>query len=509
MAHARFSPWIVLLGGLVIPLVYVPTLGTRFDFIDDGNLVYPAPPMPLGDRVELVWQKIVANYEHLGPFRPVLWAHWELFAEMCQGDAVRWRLIRLGWAMFATAMLLALMRELRIGAWPSLLAAALAMWNPYRNEIWTSLTLSEGVAMPYALAGLWCAARANRSARSWQWDLASALGVAAALGCKNTFAALVPAQLYLRMYADGAPWREGLLQHGRRAAILALTLLLPIGHYVYFRSHWHPGQYPPTGVTLAQFGRMLSALVGAMSAEFMAVGLIATFLVICFAANRVRETRAPLEDSGRGEPVGMTAALLFLSGFIVYLPIPTVSGRYTMPAVWGLDLAFAGLLGMLFAVPLVMWRRVALAGIVGGLVAVAAANVGRQQKFAARIELLWQTLECVEREADPAARVAWISSAGLNVEEGIHFRWHLQARGHDSLAVELLDERGHTEERIELAANHQNANWAVTGSTHAPPGGPWSLRHEFHASYWAGRRHFDAYLWSISNGIGDAAAQRP
>ena len=34
------------------------------------------------------------------------------------------------------------------------------MWNPYRNEIWTSLTLSEGVAMPYALAGL-CWARAN------------------------------------------------------------------------------------------------------------------------------------------------------------------------------------------------------------------------------------------------------------------------------------------------------------------------------------------------------------
>ena len=259
MTQARFSPWILLLGGLVIPLVYMPTLGTRFDFIDDGNLVYPSPPMPLGDRVELVWQKIVANYEHLGPFRPVLSAHWELFAEMCQGDAFRWRLIRLGWSMFATAMLLALMRELRLGAWPSLLATALAMWNPYRNEIWTSLTLSEGVAMPYALAGLWCAARANRSERAWPWDLASALGIVAALGCKNTFAALVPAQLYLRMYADGAAWRSGFFHHGRRAALLALTLLLPIGHYVYFRLHWHSGQYPPTGVTPAQFGRMLGA----------------------------------------------------------------------------------------------------------------------------------------------------------------------------------------------------------------------------------------------------------
>ena len=65
----RFAPWIVFLGAFLIPLIYLPTLGTRFDFIDDGNLVYPAPPMPLGERLGLVWQKIAANYEHLGPFR--------------------------------------------------------------------------------------------------------------------------------------------------------------------------------------------------------------------------------------------------------------------------------------------------------------------------------------------------------------------------------------------------------------------------------------------------------
>src|SRR5262249_55046256 len=104
----RFPLWIVLLGASVIPLIYTPTLGTRFDFIDDGNLVSPAPLMPLGPRLDLVRQKIVANYQHLGPFRPVLWAHWEFFAELCDGEAVRWRLVRLGWSMFATGMLLAL-----------------------------------------------------------------------------------------------------------------------------------------------------------------------------------------------------------------------------------------------------------------------------------------------------------------------------------------------------------------------------------------------------------------
>ena len=39
----RFAPWMVFLGAFLIPLIYLPTLGTRFDFIDDGNLVYPSP----------------------------------------------------------------------------------------------------------------------------------------------------------------------------------------------------------------------------------------------------------------------------------------------------------------------------------------------------------------------------------------------------------------------------------------------------------------------------------
>src|SRR5438105_631598 len=194
--------WAVLIGSL-----YLPTLGTRFDFIDDGNLVYPAPPMPTGERLGLVWAKVVANYEHLGPFRPALWVHWELCAELFAADPLRWRLARLLWTAAAAAMLLALLRELRVRPAAALLTAALAFWNPYRNEVWTSLTLSEGVAMPYAYAGLWCAARAGRARRAWPWDLAAALGVLAALGCKNVFAALVPVQMYLRMYADGAAWR--------------------------------------------------------------------------------------------------------------------------------------------------------------------------------------------------------------------------------------------------------------------------------------------------------------
>jgi hypothetical protein len=192
----------------------------------------------------------------------------------------------------------------------------------------------------------------------------------------------------------------------------------------------------------------------------------------------------------------------------VYLPMPAMSGRYTMPAVWGLDLAFAVLLGMLLSAQAKTLRKVALTGIVAGLVAVACANVGRQQKIAARIDLLWQTLEYVEREADPDARLAWIASARLNVEEGIHFRWHLLARGLGRIAVELLNDRGQSESRCELPATSGTATLAVTGTPQPPPGGSWTMRHEFHAPYWYGRRHYDCYLWVPAIAVSTASDNR-
>jgi hypothetical protein len=244
-----------------------------------------------------------------------------------------------------------------------------------------------------------------------------------------------------------------------------------------------------------------------MSWDFLGVGLLASIVTVaCFWPTQIRERSAPLADSGRGETgIWITAFLLVVFGIGVYLPMPAMSGRYTMPAVWGLDLAFAGLLGMLLAVRIAPWRRLALAGIVGGLVVVAAANVGRQQKFVARSALLWQTLEYVEREADPETRLAWIASAGLNVEEGIHFQWHLLARGKRRIAVELLDERGRPEERCELPAARGDATLAVTGSPQPPPGSAWLLRQEFHAPFWGGRRHYDCYLWTSTVAVSTAS----
>ena len=106
-------------------------------------------------------------------------------------------------------MLLWLMRELRLHPVAALVAGAAAMWNPYRNEIWTSLTLAEGVAMPYALFALVAARKAGAARRSWAWDAAAVLALLAALGCKNIFVALVPAMLALRLWPDGVTLRDG------------------------------------------------------------------------------------------------------------------------------------------------------------------------------------------------------------------------------------------------------------------------------------------------------------
>jgi hypothetical protein len=526
------SWWWVVVGAVLLPCVYLPTLNTPFDFIDDGNLVYPAPPMPLPQRVELVWQKIVANYEHLGPFRPTLWVHWEVEAELFRGSPFCWRLARLLWMELAAGMMLWLMRELRIHPVAALLATAVALWNPYRNEIWTSLSLAEGVAMPYALLALVCAVRAARSSRPWVWDLVGVACVLTALGCKNTFAALVPAQVLLRIAPDGVDWLDGLRRRGWRAALLALTLLAPAAHFVYFKLHWHAGQYKPGSPTLAQAGRLARGLVGAMSLDALGAGL-ALLAVALLVARLVRSRRnedAPTEEGvgtgGKYRGALLAGAALVAAGVAVYLPMGMVSGRYTMPAVWGLDLTLAVLFSLLCAAPRSFWKGAAFLALGAGLVVVAVMSVGKQEKFAARARVLWQALEWVEREAPADARVGWVSELepsvngaerrpvepSLNVEEGIHFHWHLLARGRGDVRVVLLDDDGRPRARRELEPVAGDPSVIVTAAPKPPPfhdaaETQWQMR-PFRATYWAGYRSYECCVWTASEAQGRSTARR-
>src|SRR5262245_59864580 len=123
-ARDRF-PWWIPLGAAVIVFGFLPTLAAPFDFIDDGNLVYPAPSgTTLQGHAEIWWSSVVANFEHLGPFRPTLWAHWHLQANLFRADPLSWRVYRFLWCGLAAGMLLWFLRELRVPAPAALFAVA-------------------------------------------------------------------------------------------------------------------------------------------------------------------------------------------------------------------------------------------------------------------------------------------------------------------------------------------------------------------------------------------------
>jgi hypothetical protein len=495
-----------LLWAALIASLYLPMLWARFDFVDDGNLVYPAAPLPLAQRLHLTWEKIVANYTHLGPFRPVLWVHWDVQAEMLGADAPRWRLWRLTWTLLATATFLVLLRELHIGRVAALLTTALTMWSPAPNEIWRSLTLSEGVAMPYAIGALVCAVRGGRSRRAWPWDVAGAACVLAALGCKNTFAALVPAQLLLRVAPDGEALVPALRARGARAALLALPLLLPIAHFAVFLRGWHPGQYEPGLPSWRQLVRMIDRVQAGVSFGYMAPGLLAATALLVASG-------APAATTGwndwcriavaggrdvwrRHRAAGRAGVALLLFGVGVYLPIPAAEGRYAIPAVWGAGLLIGALLSEAERLPRNPWRHAVVALLACGLVAVAVENLLRQDKTAARAAMLWDALEFVEQHAAPGAAVAWQSGADMNVGEGIHFYWHLRGRGHGDWSLEVLDADGAAQARPELPALARPPTLLLAAVGDAPRRGDWTVLQTFARSYHFGRRQHACVLWA-------------
>jgi hypothetical protein len=480
-------PWWIPFGALALALAYLLTLSAPFDFIDDGNLVYPAPPgTTLSGHARIWWENVAANVEHLGPFRPTLWAHWHVQANLFGADPVAWRTYRLLWCALAAGMLLWLFRELRIPAPAALFAAAAAVWNPYRSEIWTSLTLSEAVAMPYALFALVAARRGATAARSVWWDVAGMAAALVALGCKNTFAALIPAQVALRMLSDDLSLREAWRKHGLRSLVLAGTLALPVAHFVYFKLNWHLGQYRPSGPSVAQLGRVLSALKGGMGLDFLGAGVAITTVVAARGWALVRDCRAAV----------VCGVLLAAGGAAVYLPMDDMSGRYTMPAAWGLDVLFSLLLTAILKTPAGRARRFALAALGVGLVALLFANVLRQEKVAARARMLWQVVHHLESTAPPNAGVMWVSGdsprSALNVEEGIHVQWHLSRRGRSDLRIALFDANEQPLNRVELAPPGGEPLFRISGSASIPPG--WESDRSVAEVYQFGRKRYDCHV---------------
>jgi hypothetical protein len=487
-------------GALCIGAIYLAGLGAPFDFTDDGNLVYPAPPLPVVERLQLAWSKVLSNYHALGPFRPALWAHWEIQAELFRGNPLAWRSTRLAWTILSATLLLWCMHELRLPVWAAVPAVAVAFWNPYRNEIWMSLTLSEGVAMPYAIAGLICAVRAGRADCPVGWDLLGAACICVALLCKNTMAALVPAQLLLRAAPHGEPLGTALRARAVRLAALASPLLIPAGHFLWFQANHRPGQYEIEW-SLRQLEKMFWCVAGAASLRDMMLPAMLLALAgigwraagRCSGIARVwcAPWTAPAVVWARYPVACRAGTALLLCGVAVYLPIPAAAGRYSMPAVWGVDLWLAGILATAAAPHRPAWNRLVFALVVMGLGGCALLNLARQDRWHARNENLWAMLYAVESQAPPGAVVAWQIGPSLSESHGVHFTWHIQARGRHDLCFVYEGSRG-------LAAQGNGKPpeppaLLIGGIEPAPAG--WQLRQQFRTTYRLGSRHYICRLY--------------
>jgi hypothetical protein len=485
--------WIAI-GALAIPCLYLPTLSMAFDFKDDAGLVYPR-----ADAIwPRIWQKSVCEFEVSGPFRPVCWAHWEWAAELFGADAPARRLARWLWAALSAAAMLWLLFEFGVHPAAALLTATLAFWNPYRGEIWLGLGLTEAFAMPYAMISLVAALRAARAQHSLRWDILCFVCVLMALGIKNTFAALVPAVVWLRATGGGLNWREGFTQYRWAIAALTLTLALPVTHFLLIKLTGQERIYR-TGFTLMQVKDMFRSVISAGNLDWLLVGLVLAAIACRRQEPRLvvsRDNVPPMQTNPRLSVT--TGAILLLCGTGIYLPIDGVAGRYTMPAVWGVDLILATIFdGLVRAAP-GLWKRAAIASVCLCLPALAIMNYGKQSKALARSNLLWQPLQFLEGHAPAHATVVWQGTADivprnneLPFSESVHFGWHLQARGRSDIEIRTVSM---SQARTDWPKTDEST-WVIS-SQPPPAGGDWELVREFHASFWAGWRDYGCYLWT-------------
>jgi hypothetical protein len=204
--------------------------------------------------------------------------------------------------------------------------------------------------------------------------------------------------------------------------------------------------------------------------------------------------RAPLAAVWRRRRAAGLA--LLVAGIGVYLPMHAVAGRYAIPAVWGAGLLLAVLLDALAHVPMSRARRAAAVLLSVGVALTAGENLARQDKEIARVAVLWQALELVERQAPPDAVVAWQGTSDA-IGEAVHFFWHLRGRGRVDLRPLLLDAQGAVVIRAELPPPAPAPPTWLVSARAAPPSDPsWRLVQRLEREYRWGRRRVGCAVWT-------------
>jgi len=104
---------------------------------------------------------------------------------------------------------------------------------------------------------------------------------------------------------------------GWRVVPLLMPLIPFAIHFVYFKLNWHPGQYLPPGPSWTQFVRYLNGLKGAISLDFVGVGIVLS--VVALIARRA------IAEVWRGHSTAIIAGiLLIVGGIAIYMPMDGV-----------------------------------------------------------------------------------------------------------------------------------------------------------------------------------------
>ena len=196
-------------------------------------------------------------------------------------------------------------------------------------------------------------------------------------------------------------------------------------------------------------------------------------------------------DAWNGHRAAIGSGLLLIcAGIVIYLPMGAMSGRYVMPGIWGLDILIGIVLSHFILIPGSLPKRAAWAALSIGMIAVASANIGKQETQIARTRMLWDALEWVEGNVPRDTTIGWFGGidpqSTLSAEEGVHFAWHLRARSKAHVRVILFDERGIPWDRVEIQDRSDVLDLRIVGMARASRDSSWQEQSRFIETYWAG-----------------------
>lgn len=497
-----YSWWAVVAGAAIIPCLYLHNLTVPFDFQDDGVLIYAVGGTDLIDWFSRVWHLVIGDLVGLGPFRPTYWFVLQTAAAAFGQAPALWRLLFFTWSIVSAASMILLMRELRIGLLAALCATALVIWNFRSGSIWIYIGHSENIAFAFTCLALICAVRAGRSARPIGWDVCGFLCALAALGTKNTFAAIVPAQLLLRAAPEGVDLLGGIAKHWTAILFLGSTLLLPVVHLFVFSTMAHgPTAYAMGLPTLHGVRTILNGYMQAMSLPFLAPALVVAAAALTDQTRRTAGTATIFASLGSAmrdvfdaqRAAFLAGGLLAAAGAAIYMPMNVGGGRYTVPGVIGLDIIWAAFLTSFFHLQPSRLKTAAALLLTAGMVVVAGGGWLYAERMGAQEKVYNDALNYVERTAAPHTSVAWAASP----PEGQHFEWHLRAHGRGDIKLTAVGTKGDAD----ALRPDKSTPLLLISTDPAPPARPesWSAPVVFERATWPGFQRYTIVLWAAKS----------